>query len=62
MILAAYRHEQLRAAHQMFAAMGVGERAARELLATGERVRMRGTGTPARLTVRETQIARPASR
>jgi DNA-binding CsgD family transcriptional regulator len=51
---------QLRAAHQMFAAMGAdgfAERAARELRATGEQVRNRTTGTPARLTARETQIA-----
>ncbi len=56
--------EQLRTAHQMFAAMGAGafaERAARELGATGERVRKRTTGTPAQLTAREAQIARLAS-
>ena len=55
--------EQLRTAHQMFAAMGAGgfaERAARELRATGERVRKRTTETPARLTAREAQIARLA--
>jgi DNA-binding CsgD family transcriptional regulator len=52
--------EQLRLAHQMFAAMGAegfAERAARELHATGERVRKRTTGTPAQLTAREAQIA-----
>jgi DNA-binding CsgD family transcriptional regulator len=52
--------EQLRTAHQMFAAMGAGgfaERAARELRATGEQVRKRTTETPARLTAREAQIA-----
>jgi ATP/maltotriose-dependent transcriptional regulator MalT len=55
--------EQLRAAHQLFAAMGAdgfAERAARELRATGERVRKRTTETPARLTARETQIAQLA--
>jgi DNA-binding CsgD family transcriptional regulator len=56
--------EQLRTAHQMFAAMGAGafaERAARELGATGERVRKRTAGTPAQLTAREAQIALLAS-
>jgi DNA-binding CsgD family transcriptional regulator/tetratricopeptide (TPR) repeat protein len=56
--------EQLRTAHQMFTAMGAGgfsERAARELRATGERVRKRTTESPAQLTARETQIARLAS-
>jgi DNA-binding CsgD family transcriptional regulator/tetratricopeptide (TPR) repeat protein len=56
--------DQLRTAHQMFTAMGAGgfaERAARELRATGERVRKRTTDTPAQLTARETQIARLAS-
>jgi DNA-binding CsgD family transcriptional regulator len=55
--------EQLRTAHEMFASMGAegfAERAARELSATGERVRDRGTETPSRLTARETQIARLA--
>jgi ATP/maltotriose-dependent transcriptional regulator MalT len=55
--------EQLRTAHQMFVTMGAGgfaARAARELAATGERVRKRATGTPTRLTARETQIARLA--
>jgi DNA-binding NarL/FixJ family response regulator len=36
------------------------ERAARELRATGERLRTRTTDTPAQLTARETQIARLA--
>jgi DNA-binding CsgD family transcriptional regulator len=56
--------DQLRTAHQMFAAMGAGafaERAARELRAIGERVRKRATGTPAQLTAREAQIALLAS-
>jgi DNA-binding NarL/FixJ family response regulator len=55
--------EQLQTAHQMFASMGAdgfAERAARELLATGERVRKRTTAAPAQLTARETQIARLA--
>jgi ATP/maltotriose-dependent transcriptional regulator MalT len=55
--------EQLRTAHQMFASMqadGFAERAARELRATGERVRKRTTDTPDPLTARETQIARLA--
>jgi DNA-binding NarL/FixJ family response regulator len=55
--------EQLRIAHQMFASMGAegfAERAARELLATGERIRKRTTSAPAQLTARETQIARLA--
>jgi len=55
--------EQLRTAHQMFAAMGAdgfAGRAARELLATGERVRKRTADAPARLTAREAEIARLA--
>jgi DNA-binding CsgD family transcriptional regulator len=55
--------EQLRTAHQMLASIGAdgfAERAARELLATGERVRNRTTDTPAQLTPRETQIGRLA--
>ena len=55
--------EQLRTAHQMLATMGAdgfAERAARELRATGERVRNRTTGSPVQLTARETQIARLA--
>jgi DNA-binding CsgD family transcriptional regulator len=56
--------EQLRTAHQMFVTMGAegfAERTGRELRATGERVRKRTTGAPARLTARETQIAQLAS-
>jgi DNA-binding CsgD family transcriptional regulator len=59
--------EQLRTAHAMFESMGAGafaERAARELLATGERVSKRrsvGVGVPAQLTAREAQIAALAS-
>jgi DNA-binding CsgD family transcriptional regulator len=52
---------QLQTAHQMFVSMGAdgfAERAARELLATGERVRKRTTDAPCQLTARETQIAR----
>jgi len=55
--------EQLRTAHQMFTdigADGFGERAARELRATGERVRKRTTDSRAQLTAREAQIARLA--
>jgi len=55
--------EQLRIAHQMFTdvgADGFGERAARELRATGERVRKRTTDSGAQLTAREAQIARLA--
>ena len=47
----------------MFASMGAegfAERAARELLATSERVRKRATSAPAQLTAREIQIARLA--
>ena len=55
--------EQLRTAHEMLTAMGVGafaERAARELLATGERVRKRRVETRDELTAQERQIARLA--
>src|SRR6266700_1123861 len=55
--------EQLRTAYDMFATMGAdgfAERAARELLATGERVRKRTTDEPTELTAREAQIARLA--
>ena len=55
--------EQLRTAHQMLSAVGAGgfaERAARELRATGERVRKRATEASAQLTARETQISRLA--
>jgi len=54
--------EQLRAAHQMLAAMGIGgfaERARAELLATGETVRRRGTEA-ADLTPQEIRVARLA--
>jgi DNA-binding NarL/FixJ family response regulator len=47
----------------MFVTMGAdgfAERAARELAATGERVRKRTPHTPAQLTARETQIAQLA--
>jgi hypothetical protein len=43
------RAEQLRTAHEMFASMGAdgfAERAARELMATRERVRKRATNAP----------------
>jgi DNA-binding CsgD family transcriptional regulator len=55
--------EQLRSAHELFTAFGMkafAERAAGELSATGERVRKRTIEAPARLTARETQIARLA--
>lgn len=54
---------QLRTAHQMLTSMGAdgfAERAARELRATGERAGYRTTDSAARLTARETQIARLA--
>ncbi len=54
---------QLRTAHDMFAAMGMeafAERACRELIATGEKVRQRGAETRGRLTPQEEQIARLA--
>ena len=53
--------EQLRTAHQMLAAMGVAafaERARRELLATGEKIRQRSPATIGSLTAQEVQIAR----
>ncbi|MDH6677066.1 DNA-binding CsgD family transcriptional regulator [Rhodococcus sp. LBL1] len=53
--------EQLRTAHGMFAAMGVdgfAERARRELLATGEKVRKRNAEASTELTAQEAQIAR----
>jgi DNA-binding CsgD family transcriptional regulator len=55
--------EQLRAAHDMFASMGAegfAERARRELLATGEKVRARQDDTRDELTPQEQQIARLA--
>lgn len=56
--------EQLRAAHEAFVSMGVdgfGERARRELVATGEKVRSRRPETGDELTHQEEQIARLAS-
>ena len=56
--------EQLRTAHEMFAAMGAdgfAERSSRKLLATGERVRKHTADAPGRLTAREAQIARLAT-
>ena len=55
--------EQLRTAHEMFTAMGIeafADRAARELLATGETARKRTAETAGRLTAQEAQIARLA--
>jgi DNA-binding CsgD family transcriptional regulator len=55
--------EQLRTAHELFTAMGIeafAERAARELLATGERARKRTVETSGQLTAQEAQIARLA--
>jgi DNA-binding CsgD family transcriptional regulator len=54
---------QLRAAHEMFTAMGAeafADRAGRELLATGETVRKRTVETRGELTAQEIQIARLA--
>jgi DNA-binding CsgD family transcriptional regulator len=51
---------QLRTAYDMFTAMGAdgfGQRARRELLATGETVRKRTVDTSDELTVQERQIA-----
>jgi DNA-binding NarL/FixJ family response regulator len=56
--------EQLRAAHELFAAMGVeafAARSRRELLATGETVRKREHDTRDQLTAQEAQIARLAA-
>jgi DNA-binding CsgD family transcriptional regulator len=53
--------EQLRTAHQMFAAMGMegfAERTRRELVATGETARKRSADTRHELTPQEEQIAR----
>jgi DNA-binding CsgD family transcriptional regulator len=53
--------EQLRTAHEIFAAMGAeifAERAARELAATGETVRKRTVEAPSELTAQEAHIAR----
>jgi DNA-binding CsgD family transcriptional regulator/tetratricopeptide (TPR) repeat protein len=55
--------EQLRAAHDMLAAIGMeafAERARRELLATGETVRKRNSEIATTLTAQEAQIARLA--
>jgi DNA-binding CsgD family transcriptional regulator len=55
--------EQLHAAHDMFASMGAeafADRARRELLATGERVRQRTVDKRDRLTAQEGQVARLA--
>jgi DNA-binding NarL/FixJ family response regulator len=55
--------EQLRTAHDMFAAMGAdgfAERAGRELLAAGETARKRTAETRDELTAQEAQIARLA--
>jgi DNA-binding CsgD family transcriptional regulator len=52
--------EQLRTAHEMLAALGMeafADRARRELLATGEKVRKRGVDTRDELTGQERQIA-----
>jgi DNA-binding NarL/FixJ family response regulator len=55
--------EQLRTAHEMLAATGMeafAERARRELLATGQKVRKRAVETRDDLTPQEDQIARLA--
>jgi ATP/maltotriose-dependent transcriptional regulator MalT len=55
--------EQLRAAHDMFNAIGMeafAERTGRELVATGEKVRKRSPETREELTSQEEQIARLA--
>jgi DNA-binding CsgD family transcriptional regulator len=52
--------ESLRTAHELFSTMGAeafAERAARELLATGETARKRTADTRSQLTAQETQIA-----
>jgi DNA-binding CsgD family transcriptional regulator len=56
--------DQLRTAHELFLAIGMdafAERARGELLATGEKVRRRTTGTRDRLTAQEAQVAQLAS-
>ena len=56
------RHD-LRTAFEMFTSMGIeafAERAERELLATGERVRKRGVENQDDLTAQEAQVARLA--
>jgi DNA-binding CsgD family transcriptional regulator/tetratricopeptide (TPR) repeat protein len=55
--------QHLRAAHEMFVTMGMeafAERARRELIATGDRVRRRSPETRDELTAQERQIARLA--
>jgi hypothetical protein len=55
--------DQLRTAHDMFAAIGMeafAERARRELIATGEKVRKRSVETVTTLTAQEAYIARLA--
>jgi DNA-binding CsgD family transcriptional regulator len=55
--------EQLRTAHDLLSAMGMdgfAERAARELLATGETARKRTVETRSQLTAQEAQVARLA--
>jgi DNA-binding CsgD family transcriptional regulator len=55
--------EQLRTAHELFSSMGAeafAERARRELVATGEKVRKRTVETRGDLTAQEAQIARLA--
>jgi ATP/maltotriose-dependent transcriptional regulator MalT len=55
--------EQLRTAHDLLVAVGMeafAERARRELVATGEKVRQRSPETHDELTPQETQIARLA--
>ena len=59
------RPRELRTAHEMFSTMGAeafAERAARELLATGEKARKRTADTRDQLTAQETQIARACAR
>ena len=56
--------QQLRLAHDSYAAMGMegfAERARRELVATGETVRKRSVDARDELTAQETQIARLAA-
>jgi len=60
----ALARDQLRTAHEMLDRMGAtafAERARRELLATGERVRTRTAGPSADLTAQESQIAELAA-
>jgi ATP/maltotriose-dependent transcriptional regulator MalT len=55
--------KQLRKAHEMLAALGMdafAERARRELIATGDKVRKRSDASPNQLTPQEEQIARLA--